>query len=344
MASHPRPSRPQPLRAHPRQARPLLAAALSALAVAAVTVPGAAPASAEPTVAQIEAQIDSQWNKLEPVIEQHNLTRTQLASRTKKANELAKKIRPLQLQVNIAMNRVGEFAALQYKGGNVSAVNAIVAGGSPTHLAGQLQILDQFAKRQQFEIRNVVQLKKKYDAQKAPLDALIADLTKTEKQLGVRAKQIDAEIRKLEKLRLQVYGTSGSLGSLRPVPCPTNYPGGDAGKVIKFACAQIGKPYVWAAAGPSSYDCSGLMLRAWAQVGVGLAHNARSQRNSVASVSRSSLRPGDLVFYYGDIHHVGMYAGKMNGTDWIVHAPTSGDVVRMRKMDDGNINSYGRPS
>lgn len=344
MASHPWPFRPQPLRALSRKSRPLLATVLSVLAVASAALVAATPAAAEPTVSEIEDQIDSAWNKLEPIIEQHNATRTQLAVRKKRAAALAKKIQPLQLQIDIAMNRVGEFAAIQYKGGNVSAVNAITSGGSPTKLAEQLQILDQFAKRQQAEIHNVVTLRDKYDAQKKPLDAMIDDLTKTEKALGIKSKQIDAEIEKLQKLRLKAYGSSGGLGSLRPVPCPTTYPGGDASKVIRFACSQIGKPYVWAAAGPSSYDCSGLMLASWAKVGISLPHNARQQRGMMRSVSRSELRAGDLVFYFSDLHHVGMYAGKIDGVDWMVHAPTSGDVVRMAKMDAFDIHSFGRPS
>lgn len=354
MASHRRPHKPLPLRAQPRLfsrslvppaplAR-LFTAAVGALAVAAASLIGSQPAAAQPSVAEIERQIDTEWHKLEPVIEQHNLTRTQLATRKKKAAELAKKIRPLQLQVNIASARVGEFAAMQYKGGNVSAANAIVSGSSPTEFAEQLQLLDQFAKLQQDEISNVVELKAKYDAQKAPLDAMIADLTKTEKQLAVRADQIDAEIDKLEKLRLAAYGSAGGgTGNLKPVPCPPSYPGGDASKVIKFACAQIGKPYQWGADGPGSYDCSGLTMMAWAEAGVGLPHNAAAQRGAVKSVNRSDLRAGDLVFYSG-LSHVGLYAGKVNGTHWIVHAPRSGKPVQMRKMDEGSIHSYGRPS
>jgi cell wall-associated NlpC family hydrolase len=344
VASHPRPSRSQPRCAHPRKSRPLFAAALAVTAVCAVSLVGAPPAAAEPTVAAIEKQIDVAWNKLEPVIEQHNLTRTQLAARKKSAAQLAKRIEPLQLQVDIAMTRVGEFAALQYKGGKVSAINALVTGGSPTELTRQLQILDQFARRQQAEIRNVVELKQRYAEQKKPLDALVADLAKTEAQLAVRAKQIDAEIKKLEQLRRAAYGSGAGTGSLRPVACPATYPGGAAGKAIRFACAQIGKPYSWGADGPGSYDCSGLTQRSWAQGNVGLPHNARAQRNATKRVSRSQLRAGDLVFFYGDLHHVGMYAGRVNGTDWIVHASRSGVPVQMRRMDDGNINSYGRPS
>jgi cell wall-associated NlpC family hydrolase len=318
---------------------------LGATSVAAALLMGVPPAAAEPSVAEIEKQIDVAWNKLEPVIEEHNLTRSQLATRKKRAAELTKKIQPLQLQVDIAMSRVGEFAALRYKGGNMSAANAIVSGKSPTALAEHLQVLDQFARRQQHEIRNVVKLKQQYDAQKRPLDALIAGLAKADKQLAARQKLIETEIKKLEQLRLRAYGSAGGgVGSLRPVPCPTNYPGGDAGKVIRFACAQIGKPYVFGAEGPGSYDCSGLIMRAWAQVGVSLPHNAAAQRRTVKSVSRANLRPGDIVFFYVDLHHAGLYAGKINGTHWIVHASRAGVPVMMRKMDDGNIHSYGRPS
>lgn len=345
MASQPRPSRPQPLRAHLRKSRPLFVAALSAFSVALGVLPGAAPAAAEPSAAEIEQQIDRAWDELEPVVERYNLTRTQLSERRKTADQLSKKIAPLQLQINIAMSRVGELATLQYKGGTASAANALFSGGPPTMLADRLEVIDLMARRQQSEISDVVLLKEKYDSQKAPLDDMIANLTKSEKQLGAKAEQIEIEIKKLEKMRQAAYGGSGDTGSLRPVPCPTNYPGGDAGKVMRFACAQIGKPYVFGAEGPGSYDCSGLTLRAWQQAGVGLPHNAAAQRGSMPSVSRDDLRPGDLVFYYGNLRHVGIYAGKADGTHWVVHAAEPGVPVKMAKMDVvGDIHSYGRPS
>jgi peptidoglycan DL-endopeptidase CwlO len=80
-------------------------------------------------------------------------------------------------------------------------------------------------------------------------------------------------------------------------------------------------------------------MAAWAKAGVGLPHNALQQSRTIRSVSRSELRPGDLVFYYSDVHHVAIYVGG----DWVVHAPHSGDVVRMRKIDIGPVHSYGRP-
>ncbi|MDI5938837.1 C40 family peptidase, partial [Micromonospora sp. DH15] len=121
---------------------------------------------------------------------------------------------------------------------------------------------------------------------------------------------------------------------------PASYPGGGAGTAVKFACAQIGKPYVWGAEGPNSYDCSGLMLAAWAKAGVSLPHNAAQQRSVTAKVSRADLRPGDLVFYYSDLHHVGMYVGG----GWVVHASRAGVPVKMKRVDDGPIHSFGRPA
>ena len=112
-----------------------------------------------------------------------------------------------------------------------------------------------------------------------------------------------------------------------------------ARKAAKFACKQIGKSYVWAASGPSHYDCSGLTMASWASVGVSLPHNAYQQKHSMPSVSFSNLRPGDLIFYYATVHHVAIYVG--NG--WMVNAPQTGDVVRMAKYNAFPVVGYGRP-
>jgi cell wall-associated NlpC family hydrolase len=310
------------------------------LAVVTIAVLGGASAvHAEPSVAEIEKQIDEKWAQLEPAIEKHNATRQDLAARKKQAASLGKKISPLQLQVELAMQQVTALVVEDYKIGNTAAIVALLNSGSPSVLTERLGIIDQFAKRQANSVQKVADLRQKYADEKAPLDAMIAELTQTEKALAAKTKQIDVEIEKLQKLRLQAYGSGTSLGDLRPAPCPSVYPGGKAGVAVKFACAQIGKPYVWGADGPGGFDCSGLTSAAWRKAGVSLPHNAAAQRGVVASVKESDLRPGDLVFYYGDIHHVGMYVG--NG--WLVHASRAGVPVLMKRYDDGNVNSFGRP-
>ncbi|MPQ99043.1 hypothetical protein GB931_14155 [Modestobacter sp. I12A-02628] len=92
--------------------------------------------------------------------------------------------------------------------------------------------------------------------------------------------------------------------------------------------AQRGKPYVWAGSGPGSFDCSGLTQFAYAAAGISLPHSSRAQSTIGAPVARADLQPGDLVFFYSPVGHVGVYIG--NGQ--IVHAPTRGDVVKVSDL------------
>ena len=108
---------------------------------------------------------------------------------------------------------------------------------------------------------------------------------------------------------------------------------------LTYAIAQLGKPYVFAAAGPDAFDCSGLTLMAWKQAGVSMAHFAATQYASFPKVSIDELQPGDLVFFYPTIHHVGIYigGGKM------IHAPHTGDVVRVASIYRASLVGAVRP-
>jgi cell wall-associated NlpC family hydrolase len=99
-------------------------------------------------------------------------------------------------------------------------------------------------------------------------------------------------------------------------------------KALAYAKAQLGEPYARSGAGPSSWDCSGLTMMAWGSVGVSLPHSSRQQFNRGQPVTKSDLQLGDLVFFYSDIHHVGLYAG--NGQ--VIHAPRPGKSVEYIKM------------
>jgi cell wall-associated NlpC family hydrolase len=89
-----------------------------------------------------------------------------------------------------------------------------------------------------------------------------------------------------------------------------------------------GDPYVWGAAGPSEFDCSGLVMWAYAQVGISLPHYTVSQYNMGEHISRSQLEPGDLVFFYAGIDHVGIYLGG----GLMVDAPSSGQLVQVQPV------------
>lgn len=100
--------------------------------------------------------------------------------------------------------------------------------------------------------------------------------------------------------------------------------------VVNFAMAQRGDPYVWAAAGPDKWDCSGLVMRAYQQVGINLPHHAASQQTKGRAVGLAAAQPGDLIFWGPISSHVAMYIG--NGQ--VVHAPKRGDVVKVSPLYD----------
>ncbi|MCC9158797.1 NlpC/P60 family protein [Streptomyces parvulus] len=134
-------------------------------------------------------------------------------------------------------------------------------------------------------------------------------------------------------------GGDGSSGSSAPDP---SY-GTKADKALAFARAQIGKPYVWGATGPGSYDCSGLTQAAWKAAGVSLPRVTYDQVNAGTTVPVSQAQPGDLVFFYDDLSHVGLYIG--NGM--MIHAPKPGAYVREESIyydGESSIHSVVRPA
>jgi cell wall-associated NlpC family hydrolase len=298
-----------------------------------------ATAHAEPSTSDIEKQIDAQWNQLEPVIEEHNKVQADLDANKAKVDALRKQIQPLEDQIDAARSKVAGLTVYEYKSGRTSALNALLAGGSSDAFGERLMRLESLARKQEAALAEVLALKKQYEQVKLPLDQLVAKLSAQEADLAKRKAGIDAEIKKLNDMRLAAFGSTGSKGPYKLAPCPATYPGGPASVAARTGCEQIGKPYVFGATGPNVFDCSGLTMYAWKAAGVNLRHYTVWQYQDTKRVSREDLRPGDLVFYYGDMHHMGMFVG--NG--WLLHAPTSGDFVRMKRMDDGPIAGYGRP-
>ncbi len=112
------------------------------------------------------------------------------------------------------------------------------------------------------------------------------------------------------------------------------------GNVVTYAYSRLGKPYEWGASGPDSFDCSGLTMWCYAQVGIGLPHSSSAQYGVGTHISRDNLQPGDLVFFGNPIHHVGLYIGGGN----MIHAPRTGDVVKVSSVDGhGNYAGGTRP-
>ena len=121
---------------------------------------------------------------------------------------------------------------------------------------------------------------------------------------------------------------------------PAPAPNAGAQAAVDAALTQVGKPYQWGAAGPDSYDCSGLTMWAWAHAGVSLPHNSGMQQAAITPVAREDLQPGDLMFFGSPVHHVSMYIG--NGQ--MVEAPYTGEFVRVVPASrSSDFAGAGRP-
>ena len=112
-------------------------------------------------------------------------------------------------------------------------------------------------------------------------------------------------------------------------------PPSHGGSVVDIAMRYLGVPYVWGGASPSGFDCSGLIMYVYAQVGVSLPHNAAMMYGYGSPVSISELQPGDLVFFSG-LGHMGMYIGGGN----FIHAPHTGDVVKISSLSGYYASSF----
>ncbi|MEU5551656.1 MULTISPECIES: NlpC/P60 family protein [unclassified Micromonospora] len=324
------PGRSTPVRGLRKAARRLVVL-VAAAAVGAGLV--AAPAYAAPSVDEIERQIDKQWQQLEPTIEQFNKVRSELRVNREKVDKLEKKIQPLALETELAMNRVAGLASRYYITGPSQELGAVLLNAKPDQLGEQMALLDRLAWEERRQLEGVMKIRKKYDDQKATLDALIVDQEAKQKQLAAKKKQIDAEIKRLER--------SLPVTTVKTTNCPTiNGVVSDAARTaIRTACAQVGKPYVWGATGPNSFDCSGLTQYAYRAAGISLTHFTGAQWREGKAISRADARPGDLVFFRSDVSHVGIYLG--NNT--MVHAARAGVPVNVSPITTMPVAGFRRP-
>jgi peptidoglycan DL-endopeptidase CwlO len=313
-----------------RLLRTLVPVTLAAGVLAAATT-----AQAQPSAADIQQQIEKSSAAIEQIVEQYNKVNEQLKIDRQESAALAAKIGPLQAQYDQAQAAVARLAVDAYKTGSLSAANALLGAASEGALTDRLGMLDQVAKARQSQLADFSSTRQRYERQKAGQDALIARETAQAADLVARKKQIEADLAKLYELRRQAYGTATKKTAKYTGTVPSV--SGKAGVAVKFAYNAIGTPYEWAGEGSGGYDCSGLTLAAWRAAGVGLPHNAAMQWDKVAHIGRSSLAPGDLVFYRS-LGHVALYVGSGK----IIHAPHAGEDVQLASVDVMSPYGYGR--
>ena len=324
------------------------AAGVALTATPAVAAPGDTP---EPTTAAEAAQlIVDRGQQLEVLTEQFNDARVALETDQVAADQAAAGAQSAQAAFDAARGSVTDVARTAYQGGSqLTSLQAMLTSSSAGEFVDQTTTLDLLSQHttdvlaaaqeandaaaaaQQQAEQATAQAQAQLDAvtaQQADLNAQIADyqaqydsLTAAERAAVVSTGDIAT-----------AGGSGGSAGPSSAAADPVGTVAANsaaAQTAVDTALAQQGDSYVWAASGPNSFDCSGLVQYAYAAAGISLPHSSRSQAAMGQSVSRGALQPGDLVAFYSPVSHIGIYVG--NGM--MVHAPTSGDVVKVASID-----------
>ncbi|MGZ4608469.1 MAG: C40 family peptidase [Blastococcus sp.] len=301
----------------------------------------ALPAQAAPTTAAEAAQLmAARSHDLEVLTEKFDTAGVRLAADEAVVKAATVKLQQATATLGRAQQEVRGIARSAFTGGS-SPFQALMTSKNADDFVGKMTTLETIAGHQNAVLQvaadaNLAAAQAQATARKAAAAARAQYKSLLAQQATLKAQvaQFQKDFSRLSaaEQRAVVAAPERASRADRPAPVATGpiVAGSQVAQiVVDTALAQRGKPYVWAAAGPDSFDCSGLVDYAFAAAGIGLPHSSLLQSQMGRPVSRSQLQPGDLVFFYSPVSHVGIYIG--NGQ--MVHAPTTGDVVKVSDID-----------
>jgi peptidoglycan DL-endopeptidase CwlO len=365
MASSLTPARRRSVTA-PRVLITLAAAAGVALSPLPALATPEAPASSAEAIQLVAARA----HDLEVVTEQFNDARVQLEAQQAAAAQAAAQIATADAAVGTAREQVREVARSAYTGDQLDTLQAVLTSTSADEMLDRVGTLDTIAAHNNGILGAAQQASAAATAAKATADQAAAgaqtaldDVTARQAGLQAQIAEYQADVARLTAAEQAAAAAAAeqqhaaaavdidrsapaASRATRPAPAAAAAPApavsagsGSAQAAVNTALAQVGDPYVWGASGPDAFDCSGLMQFAYRAAGVSLPHSSSAQSGMGRPVSRDALQPGDLIFFYSPVSHVGMYIG--NGQ--MVHAATSGQPVKVASIDAmGNYNSARR--
>jgi cell wall-associated NlpC family hydrolase len=306
---------------------PLAAAAVTAAVLLQGSASQAQTVSPQPSLKDLVAEATQLSNEVDSLGQQYDGLKIQLAqanSEVKTANLAASRA---EAAMAGSQKAVAQLAAMGYMNGGMDPTLQMLTSGNPNLFLSQASTVQQLDDEAGMRLSTLQ--REQVAAQRAQTTAKeeIATANQLQSEINGKVKSIHAKLNVLNSSAMSqamaVFDKTGSYPNL-VLPEATNV----GTTALRAALTQRGKPYVWGAAGPDSYDCSGLVLWAFAQEGISLPHYTGDQWNSGMHVSRADLEPGDLVFFFADLGHVGLYIG--NGL--MVDAPSTGQVVQVQPV------------
>ncbi len=268
--------------------------------------------------------------------------------------KLKKQLESVQQQANLQKQSVqsiekslAAIAVARYKSTGLGEGLELLFSSDPSLYLSAAGSLENVTRKQAIELRKYATAKQRLDAASLTVGDKLRLVQAAEARYRAQASQVEAKLAQAEKLlaklekadrerllKLQAMDQEERRRYSLEQAKLANAVSGRAGTALRYAVKQIGDSYVWGAAGPIKWDCSGLTMRAFQQAGVRLPHSSRAQFGYGRSISRSNLQPGDLVFFGSPISHVGIYIGKNK----MVHAPRPGARVQIAEFG----NYFGR--
>jgi peptidoglycan DL-endopeptidase CwlO len=355
------------VRSKERTLRTLVAVAVTAtLAVSGITGSHAAPPSPEELDAAKDRLLELERD-FELVVERYNLVNERLTRIQQEIAVVSDEVTTIEKRMAAKEDAAVAVAVTLYKNGQAGTLETVLSAESIAEMESRLTYLNESEKAQAELFEGLAADRTELNGKIAELEEAEEKAAATRTQLADLRGEIEAKVanqedeiarlnRAIERAEARQRAreeaaeraaAAAAVAATPQAPAPpsdTNIPkvtatNANAQAAVDAALSQVGKPYQWGAAGPNSYDCSGLTMWAWGQAGVSLPHNSGQQYSVTTRVAQGDLQPGDLLFFGSPIHHVGMYIGGGR----MVEAPYTGASVRVVSMSRSDYVGAGRP-
>jgi cell wall-associated NlpC family hydrolase len=315
-----------------RRLRPVLALAALVAATATIAPAVAAPAPRdEPSISSVQKQLGELTLKNTQLVEKFDQAQVTVQHREKAADAARQVAAKADAAYRAAHAQFTQVIQAQYESGSLGAAAALLDSSSDNNYLERLATLNLISTHLAQVVRDVTTSRTTAQSAASKAAALLATARTQRSELAQQRQTVQTQISKYRHLlaKLNAQQRAAYLAEANPSVSPqslqhmTAAGTGAARRAVQFALDQVGKPYVFGAAGPGAYDCSGLTMAAWQRGGVSLPHSAADQYNYGHHVNRDELEPGDLIFFYQPIGHVTIYIGD----GLMVSAPTEGEPV-----------------
>nr|WP_300045508.1 NlpC/P60 family protein [uncultured Nocardioides sp.] len=289
----------------------------------------ATPAQADPDIKDVKVRVDRLYHEAEAAQERLHDAQLDLADLRSDLDGLKADQDRQDERLGAVRDQVSDAVVRQLEGEGISTVGQIVVSDDPGAFLDSLSTMSSFNDLQASLLSDYDTELEALEIRREATASRTKEIAEITEQLSAEKDTVDDKLAEAKDLLADLEAEErervlASRGTTTRAPSSVSVPAsGRAAAAVQYAMAQVGDAYVYGAMGENAFDCSGLTMRAWAQAGVSLPHSSSAQFSSGPRIAASDLQPGDLVFYYSPISHVGMYIG--NGM--IVHAANPGTGV-----------------